>query len=183
MSRQIRLRRPETSFTGKAADLRSYGDASGLANWLNLPGPSLRPYQEQTAKLIELLRQVSGSDAGTLRPQIEALLLPAAACPWKLVPRLRTKGWFAAQHWPPEHHGLMLAARLSAHGLDWVRQCSCGKWFVAYNRRNSSCSRECRQAFDAQQRKTPDAREQLRVYMRKYRLSMKKLKIKPRRKR
>lgn len=158
------------SFRSKSGDSRSYADACNLVKWLNSRVQSLRKTQEQTAKLIELLRLASEADSP--RPYkvgIETLLRPLQDCPWKLVPRVRGTGWYAAPNWPFELHGLILAARLSAHGLDWVRQCNCGKWFVAYNRRNRFCSPVCKRAFESEQRKTEEGKRRRRVYMKEHR--------------
>jgi hypothetical protein len=166
-----------TTFLDKASDSHSYSDAQQLADWLNMPHDSLRTAQEQTADLIRLLQAVGKAESPThqTRARIEELLRPIQQCPWKLVPRQTFAGWYPAQHWAPPLHGLVLAARLAARGLEWVRRCPCGTWFVARSAPNRFHSDECREAFWKDALKMPEGRERRRLYMRDLRAKKKKL--------
>ncbi len=166
-------------FRGKTSDLRSYGDARQLADWLNQNAPSLQGPQRRVGRLIELLRQASR--ASGLSPdqttEIESLLLPAAGRPWKPVPRMGGTGWYVSQTWPMELHGLVLAARLSDHGLEWIRRCPCGTWFVAHNGRSQFHTEKCRVAFWMNFHKTPEGRAQRAAYMRQLRAAKKRIQV------
>jgi hypothetical protein len=178
-------KRRVTKFLDKASDSHSYSDAQQLSDWLNMPHESLQRAQEQTAELIGLLQAVSEAENPTYqtRARIEELLRPVQHSPWKLVPRETFAGWYPAQHWPPPLHGLVLAARLAAHGLEWVRRCRCGTWFVAWSAPNRFHSDQCREAFWKDALKRPEGREHRRLYMRDLRAKRKLLKSKRREKR
>ena len=172
MSRKAQSRRV-TAFRNKTADIRSYGDAELLVHWLNLRIEILREFQLQTVKLIKVLKLNAQSQAPRFKSTIELLLRPLQHCPWKLTPRVRQGGWYVTQSWPLELHGLVLAARLSFRGLEWVRWCRCGKWFLAYNCRSRFCSTQCKRTFEAEQRKTEDGKKRRRKYMKEYRANPK----------
>lgn len=174
-----------TAFESKRKDFRSYADANELVDWLNRLAPSRPSVYQQTVRLIELLKQVSQAEAPTAqqRLEVERLLLPLRGLKWKLAPRLTARGgigWYSTQFWPPDLHTLVLAARLSERGLDWVRQCPCGRWFLGRTRRSRFCSLQCKKAFEADQRRTPAGREQRRLYMRTLRTRMKEGRLRKR---
>jgi hypothetical protein len=172
-----------TAFRSKTTDLRSYVDACELVDWLNRLAPS-RPWAyRQAIKLVDLLKQASRTDAPSQRTEIKRLLRPMRQCSWELVPRITSPGWYATQTWPPHLHIVVLAARLSFRGLDWVRQCSCDKWFLGLNQRSRFCSPQCKKTFEAKQRKTREGREKRRLYMQRHRALIKARRHKWRRRR
>jgi hypothetical protein len=166
----------------KKKDSRGYKDAGQLTEWLNIWGESKTLAYQQTVRLIELLKVVRQAPALPMpaeRAEIESLLEPLSrGASWRLVPsfpprgsRALAIGWHVTQAFPEELSGRFLATRLATDGLDWVRQCRCGKWFIGYSRGHRFCSPKCKEASESQERKTPEGREQRRLYMRSLRAS------------
>lgn len=178
MSTQKRLQ-PVTSFRSKTAAWRSYADAEALAAWMNQKESGLCRHQGKVRRAIIVMRQINSlgpwpasvpwpERMRELAEEVHELISPLKHLRWRIVP---SKGrWFLDQTYSGDtNYGLLLVARLSQHGLDWVRQCSCGKWFVGYTSRQRFCSAKCKKAFEAALRKTPEEREKRRQYMRNYR--------------
>jgi hypothetical protein len=178
-----------------------------LVSWLNANKSdssserSIQRTQQHAVRLIEALRQRNAiSDSGDksdaakrrgylLHLEILKLIKPLRRTTWKLVPSPElSKGLENLKGWYLEQHGgegddlryiLGLVARLSEYGLlDSVRQCHCGNWFLAYNRRNKHHTPECKKESEKTQRKTPEGKEAWKLYMRKLRATKKKLNAK-----
>jgi hypothetical protein len=177
-----------TTFEGKMADFRAYIDADFLVKWLNdVKGAK----QRRVVRLIAALREFNATVPGKggwppevhqLRVEIYRLAKPLTRSRLLLRPaRLTEQGYehFCLEQEPRRNWrdntgvALLKVARLSRHGLDWVRQCHCDKWFVTYNSRSRFCSPECKRTFEAEQRKTEEGKKQWREYMRRYRANPK----------
>jgi len=198
-----------TKLPAKTSDLRSYTDAHQLVDFLNMREPMgvknlkakerewerrfLKRCQENTGRAIELLREINATTAkegsypwppraAQLSAELTRICEPLQRLRWRLgVERGR---YFLDQTWHGnENYGLLLVASLSQHGLEWVRRCACGKWFLAYSGRNRFHSDKCRQAFWAEHLKTPEGRERRRLYMQKLRALKKERESKRREKR
>jgi hypothetical protein len=166
-------------FVGKTRDFHVHTAAESLVDFLNEPGPKLRPHQERAARAIELLRQLDalpaperkrGSPrAQQLRQALEHTLQPLQHLRWRVLIDPKGHPYLDQTYHGDVDYGLLLVGRLSPFGLDWVRSCRCGRWFIAYSGRNRFHSPRCREAFWEDQRKTLEGREQHKVYMRRLR--------------
>jgi hypothetical protein len=175
-----------------------------LVAWLNASKTdssserAIQRKQQRAVRLIEAIRERNAlSDSGDksreakrcgylLHLEILKLIKPIRRTMWKLVPSPELsdglenlKGWYLEQHGGEGddlRYILGLVARLSEYGLlDSIRQCHCGKWFLAYNRRNKHHTPNCKKKFEQAQRKTPEGKQDWKLYMRKLRLTKKKL--------
>jgi hypothetical protein len=195
-----------TKLPPKGVDLRSYTDARQLVDWLNTEQPiwakEYKMPEEQALYLRDLRlfkrHQKKAQRATEILKEINAVVATEGTLPWpqrakqlsdelgRLIRPLQwlrwrfgvEKGrWYLDQTWRGDaDYGLLLVARLSKHGLDWVRRCCCGKWFLAYSIRNRFHSATCRAAFWIEQVKTPEGRESRKLYMQKLRALKKVLK-------
>jgi len=188
-----------TKLHTKILDFRSYTDAHQLVDWLNTEQPiwakeykmpeeqalymrdlrAFKRYQKKAARAIEILREINKMiaeegryprppRASPLAREMERIMRPLRRLRWRFI---TAKGRaLLNQTWSGDsNYGLLLVARLSERGLDRVRRCWCGKWFVVYSSRQRFHSDECRQAFWAKELKTPEGRERRKLYMRKLR--------------
>jgi len=184
-----------TKLLPKRVDLRSYTDARQLVDWLNTEQPlwakeykmpeqqalymrdlrAFKRHQKKAQRAIEILEEINvivateGSlpwppRAKQLSDELGELIRPLQRLRWRL--GVAKGRWYLDQTWRGDaNYGLFLVVRLSKYGLDWVRRCWCGKWFLAYSGRNRFHSGECRQAFWAEELKTSEGRERRRLYM------------------
>ena len=177
-----------TKFLAKTADLRSYEDARALVDWLNrAPQEHSR---KRTVHLIEVLHAVNALPITAYAPlnrmlrEIRRLIAPLRKIRWDYARRHSpTQFWYIDQTPPGDSEGLLRVARLSLHGLDWVRRCQgpqaqCPnrhKWFIAQKGNNVFCSDDCRENAWTERRKTPEGRAARARYMREHRATLKKL--------
>lgn len=164
-----------TNFLAKAADFRSYSDAQALIEWLNCKGQNLSRRQKRVVRAINVLREINRCAAGArpwqgLSSELSAIVKPLNHLRWRLM-KNETGRWYLDQTYSGDaDYGLFLVARLSGHGLDWVRQCPrCQKWFIGLKRTSLFCSEECRVTAWSERRKTPEGRQARKLYMRKHR--------------
>jgi len=187
-----------TIFRRKRTDFRSY-KAENLVKWLNIPKdhPHWRA-MKRVANLIADLREINSiaenqdaedHDESTkargfaLDAEIRRLIRPLRRLQWQLIPTVRNReGRLVGWHLEPAPGGdvlrrvLLYVAELSREGLlDWVRQCCCGRWFLAYTSRSKHHSPECKKAFESALRKSPEGRAERAKYMREHRATLKKL--------
>jgi hypothetical protein len=133
--------------------------------------------------LIDTLRAVNGlpsSDlvsVGRQLDEIRRLIAPLRKLRWDYARRHSpNQFWYIDQTPPGDFDGLLRVARLSSHGLDWVRRCAgpnCEKWFVAQKGNNFFCSDACRENAWSERRKTPEGRAERAKYMREHRGTLK----------
>jgi hypothetical protein len=171
-----------TKFLAKTADFRSYQDAHALVDWLN-EAPQERK-RKRAVRLIDTLRAVNGlplSDSvsvGRQLDEIRRLIAPLRKLRWDYARRHAPNQFWCIDQTPPgDFDGLLRVARLSSHGLDWVRRCAgpnCEKWFVAQKGNNFFCSDACRENAWSERRKSPDGRAARAKYMREHRATLKK---------
>jgi hypothetical protein len=182
-----------TTFFGKSSDLRSYTDARSLVDWLNEPNPDLKPHQEKAARAIDVLRKLNSTPAKEirqgsprvkqLREELELVIQPLLHLQWRIIPDIAGRLYLNQIDRGDVNYGLLLIARLSEHGLNWVCECPCGKWFIGRSGPTRFHSKECRLAFWKDALKTPEGREHRRLYMQKLRATKAKMKSKRREKR
>ena len=176
-----------TKFLTKNADVRSYSDAHALVRWLNEA-----PEEENRRIAIRLIQAVRRLNAdatqdyatiGLQLDQINALIEPLQKLRWTCARKHSpSAAWYIDQTRPGDSEfGLLLIARLSSHGLDWIRQCAgpeCDNWFLGTKKNHRFCSdkkKECRQKFWDAKRKTPEGRSDRADYMQRRRETIKKL--------
>jgi hypothetical protein len=173
-----------TAFLSKKLDSRSYSNAWLLVDWLNYPDPRLKRHQKQTARAIEILREINrilatkGTPNFKWPPEVSRLsrelepMLRHQRSAWAALVR---DGRYVLEEVPLQKskYGLLLVALLSQRGLEWVRQCPCGRWFIAYSSRNRFHSGDCKLAFEAASRKTPEGRRARAQWMREHRALLK----------
>lgn len=173
-----------------------------LVAWLNysaagIEGRALRRVQERAARLIAALREINAiADSGDKSPEaiargcaldaeIRGLVKPLSRTRWKLVPavgRSTEDDYWHGWHLEPGadddlRRMLGMVATLSQYGLlDSVRQCDCGGWFLAYNRRSKFHSLACKRKFESDTRKTNEGRSARAKYMRTLRDTKRRLK-------
>jgi hypothetical protein len=175
-----------TKFLAKTADFRSYEDAHALVDWLNeVPQERNR---RRAVRLIDTLRAVNGlplsdfASVGRQLDEIRRLIAPLRKLRWDYARRHSPKQfWYIDQTPPGEFDGLLRVARLSSHGLDWVRRCAgpnCEEWFIAQKGNNRFHSDACREKAWSEGRKTPEGRVARAKYMRSLRAVKKKLNVK-----
>src|SRR5260370_22502754 len=186
-----------TIFRGKRTDFRSY-KAETLVSWLNVQKdhPQWRA-MKRVANLIADLREINSiaatqdaedHDESTkargfaLDEEIAKLIRPLRRLQWRLIPALRDrKGRLVGWHLEPApgddlRRVLLQVAELSREDLlGWVRQCCCGRWFLAYTSRNKHHSPECKEEYERAQRKTPEGRAERSKYMRELRTTKKRM--------
>ena len=143
----------------------------------------VRQARARVVRLITVLRELNTiaskgrerTKGNALSEEIATLIKPLVRLQWKFVPTRRTKkglvGWHLEQGAGNNLRFVLLTvARLSAYGLDWLRECpQCSTWFVGYNDRSRFDSPKCKQAFESAQRKTEKGRKKWKLYMRKLR--------------
>jgi hypothetical protein len=171
-----------TKFLAKTADFRSYQDAHALVDWLN-KAPRERN-RKRAMRLIDTLRTVNGlplTDFVSVSRQLDEirrLIAPLRKLRWDYARWYSPPFWRIDQTPAGDFDGLLRVARLSSHGLDWVRRCAgpnCEKWFVAQKGNNFFCSDACRENAWTERRKTPEGRAERAKYMREHRGTLKKL--------